>query len=228
MVRFCKTINKRDEYKRCSMRQHNRSETYKASFVDFIQQIEWDRFITIGIGHCPDDAEVLRRLRLIEARLCKRYLLNRYHKLPHRDRFTMAVAFEGERTLGTRHAHILVHIPRPLKHCASRLMLVSLFPWQFQFLWHSMRPEHDRYPPPWQPRVIDKPMVFGRVNTARKIYTVKRVQQIELPWSRFEFVTPPKTRKFQNQNLSVIRNRDRQKRIALKRREGWQRQELIT
>jgi len=33
-------------------------------------------------------------------------------------------------------------------------------------------------------------------------------------------VTPPKVRKFENENLSVIRNRDQQKRIAIKRYEA--------
>jgi len=42
----------------------------------------------------------------------------------------MVVAFEGETALGTRHAHILVHVPTPLKKC-SRSMLMRLFPGQF-------------------------------------------------------------------------------------------------
>src|SRR5262249_17881749 len=122
----------------------------------------------------------------------------------------MVVAFEGETALGTRHAHILVHVPTPLKKC-SRSMLMRLFPGQFRLLWHKTAPptDHGSY---WR---LQLGLQFGRANTARKIYAVKSVQGIEVPWSRFEFVTPPKTNKFQNENLSVIRNRDQQRRIAL-------------
>jgi hypothetical protein len=35
--------------------------------------------------------------------------------LPHHERFSMVVAFEGEK--GNRHAHILAHIPQPRKKC---------------------------------------------------------------------------------------------------------------
>ena len=52
--------------------------------------------------------------------------------------------------------------------------------------------------------------VFARANEAREIYTVKWVQSPEAHGARFEFVTPPKAKKFQNENLSVNKNRDRQ------------------
>jgi hypothetical protein len=63
-----------------------------------------------------------------------------------------------------------------------------------------------------RPKRID---TRGAANTARTIYTVKDVRQAEVSWSRFEFVTPPKWAKFTNKNLSVIRNRDQQRRAAL-------------
>src|SRR6516162_640138 len=128
------------------MAADNKTNTtpYKSAFVEFIQQLDWDWFITIGIGACPDDDEVLRRLRLIEAILCKKYVLTRYHKLPNRDRFSMAVAFEGEKRLGTRHAHILVHIPQPRKKWTKRSILVSLFCWEFRFLWNLVTPPANR------------------------------------------------------------------------------------
>jgi hypothetical protein len=185
--------------------------TYKSAFVEFIKNLEWDWFITIGIGACPDDDKVLRRLRLIEAILCKKYLLTRYHKLPDRDRFSMLVAFEGEKRLGTRHAHILVHIPQPRKKWTDRSMVVRLFCWEFRALWHRVTPPAERQESILSPKGRQKPLTFGRINAARTIYTVKSVQGVEIPWSRFEFVTPPKVRKFENENLSVIRDRDRQK-----------------
>jgi hypothetical protein len=44
----------------------------------------------------------------------------------------------------------------------------------------------------------------------RIVYTVKDVREADVSWSRFEFVTPSKFDKFTNENLSVIRNRDKQ------------------
>lgn len=150
------------------MRQHNRCQTYKASFVDFIKQLDWDWFITIGIGACPDDDEALRRLRLIEAILCKKYLLTRYHELPDGDRFSMLVAFEGEKGLGTRHAHILVRIPQPRKKWTDRSMVVHLFCWEFRVLWHRVTPPAERQESILCPMGGQKPLVFGRANAARK------------------------------------------------------------
>jgi hypothetical protein len=93
-------------------------------------------------------------------------------------------------------------------------MLLSLFVWELLFLWHKLTPSADRQPFPWVTTRGEKPLMFGRANLARQIYTVKSVQGVDVPWSRFEFVTPPKASKFENENLSVIRNRDQQKRIA--------------
>ena len=44
----------------------------------------------------------------------------------------MAVAFEGERRCGTRHAHVLAYVPTPTKIRISREMLVNLFPEEFR------------------------------------------------------------------------------------------------
>jgi hypothetical protein len=96
--------------------------SYKKVFVEFQKTQNYDLFITIGIGSCPPDDEVLRRLTTIDAILSKKYLVGRYHKLPLEDRFLTGVAFEGERSCGTRHAHILVRIPIPLKKCTRRML----------------------------------------------------------------------------------------------------------
>jgi len=53
---------------------------------------------------------------------------------------------------------------------------------------------------------------FGEVNKTRVVYTAKAVAPNDLPWSRFEFVTAPKSKKFSNGNSSVIHNRNRQRR----------------
>ena len=70
-------------------------------------------FITTPIGSVANDEALLKKLQLIEADLCKTWLANRYHKLPEQDRVKILVAFEGQRRLGTRHAHILVYLPKP-------------------------------------------------------------------------------------------------------------------
>jgi hypothetical protein len=191
---------------------------YKSAFVDFIKSKQWHWFITIPIGYCENEDEVLRRLRAIEATLCGKYLQNRYHKLPHEARFSMVVAFEGEVRLGTRHAHVLAYIPSPTKKRIPQSMLSNLFLGEFRFLWKkldllSAHTESEfrraRGRDPWADITITP------ANTARHVYTVKDVRQANVSWSRFEFVTPPKRKKFKNENLSVIRNRDRQQRAVL-------------
>ena len=186
---------------------------YKADFADFIKSKQWHWFITIPIGLCDGDDEVMRRLKSIEATLCGKYLVNRYHKLTDEARYSMVVAFEGEAKCGTRHAHILAYVPPPTKkgRRVSHSMRISLFPWEFAFLWTKFMPffKRVRIERPWEK------IKFAPANTARHIYTVKDVRQAEVPWSRFEFVTPPKWANFENENLSVIRNRDQQRRAAL-------------
>jgi hypothetical protein len=190
---------------------------YKSAFVELQKQQNYDWSITIGIGACPPNEEVLKRLTMIDAILSKKYLVGRYHKLPLIDRFLTGVAFEGERSCGDRHAHILVRIPTPLKKC-SRRMLLSGFPFELQFLWHKLNPSPDRvsWSPAW-PRFKGEfqPIEFCSANVARTIYTVKRVQNAGQAGSRFEIIQPQQWHKFTNENLSVIKNRDRQKRAEL-------------
>ena len=191
---------------------------YKSAFVDFIRSMQWHWFITIPIGYCDNEDAVLKRLRTIEAILCGKYLPNRYHRLPDEARFSMVVAFEGEVRLGTRHAHILAYIPTPTKKRIPQSMLSNLFPGEFRFFWNkldlsSAQTESEyrwaRARDPWTDIQITP------ANTARSVYTVKDLRQADVSWSRFEFVTPPKCTNFENENLSVIRNRNRQKRTIL-------------
>jgi hypothetical protein len=208
------TIDQRcTSYNVIEQRELKSDGPYKAAFVDFIKSKQWHWFITIPPDLCDNDDEVLHRLRSIEATFCGRYLVNRYHKLPDEARYSMVVAFEGEAKRGTRHAHILAYVPPPTRkgRRVSHSMVISLFTWEFAFLWIKytpfiMRVQMER---PWEK------LKFGRANTARAIYTVKDVRQAEVSWSRFEFVTPPKWPQFNNENLSVIRNRDQQRRAVL-------------
>jgi hypothetical protein len=193
-------------------------QPYKHAFVDLIKGLEWHWFITIGVGECPDDTELLRWLRRIENELCRRYLVNKYQKLPHQERYTLAVRFEGERSCGNRHTHVLAYVPQPTKPAKPHSTAIFLFHWQFRSLWTHLKlkalQESNRH------LTVDwtaADLRFGRVNLARSIYPVKDVRQNEVSWSRFEFVTLPKTKKFHNETLSVIQNRDRQRRKLLAR-----------
>jgi hypothetical protein len=191
---------------------------YKEVFVDFIKSRSWDWFITIPIGECPSDDELLSRLRRIENELCRKFLVNRYHKLPANARFTMVCAFEGERRSGTRHAHVLVYVPAPTKISISRDMLLNLFPEEFRFRWERLKQGAKRGDALYNDAPWFGKLQFGRVNTARSIYAAKNVRQREVPWSRVEFVTTPKhPKKFMNKNLSMVQNRNRQRRTFLKR-----------
>jgi hypothetical protein len=174
--------------------------------------------MTIPIGYCDNEDKVLKRLRTIEAILCGKYLANRYHKLPDEARFSMAVAFEGEVRLGTRHAHILAYIPTPTKQRIPQSMLSNFFPFEFRFQWNKLELSSAQTESEYRWARARDPWADIKItpaNTARDVYTVKDVRQADVSRSRFEFVTPPKFETFKNENLSVIRNRDRQKRAVL-------------
>jgi hypothetical protein len=118
---------------------------YRAALIEWMQTFDWHWFITIEIGKCPPDEEVLRRLRLIEATLCKRYLLNRFHKLPRDQRFSIAIAFEGDTESGSRHAHLLLYVPPPRKGDRSQQDMIEQLPNEFTMLWTELgRPKHFR------------------------------------------------------------------------------------
>jgi hypothetical protein len=68
---------------------------------------------------------------------------------------------------------------------------------------------------PSEPMRLANLLRFGRANDARTTYFAKDVRRREAPWSRFEYITPPKFEQFQNENLSGIRNADRQRRAVL-------------
>ncbi len=202
---------------------------YKRAMVDFVKSQPWHWFITIPIGRCDNDDSVLRRVRTIEAILCGKYLTKRYRKLPRSERFSLLVAFEGERRDGERHAHMLAYLPKLRKRCVSHAMLMSSFPREFGFLLHKLEPKELDHSSSakvvgnrsnqngmewWLPS--GKPELDFKCFTPRRAtYTVKHIRLKDVPWSRLEFVTPPRFKKFDNENLSVIRNRNRQKRQLL-------------
>ncbi|MGZ4891669.1 MAG: hypothetical protein ACXV2B_05350 [Halobacteriota archaeon] len=159
----------------------------------------------------------MRRMRAIEAALCEKYLVNRYNKLPDTARYSMIVAFEGEVRLGNRHAHLSVYVPPPIKKRISQSMLIAIFRTEFRFLWKKFDILSARNSRQYIARNYDlwKSIQISPSNVARNVYTVKDLRRDHVPWSRFEFVRPPKFNKFSNENLSVIRNRDRQRRAVL-------------
>lgn len=183
----------------------NGKKRYKFSLVDFIQSKPWHWFITIPIGMCPDDDVVINRLRKIESIFCGKYLVNRYQKLPDEKRFSMVIAFEGYVESGTRHAHILAFIPSPTKTAKSQDVLVMTYPGEFRFLWENFASVEDTA------HQFDrkKQIHFIPANKATAIYTVKSVQINSSPYSKFEFITPPKFEKFSNENRLQISRADK-------------------
>jgi hypothetical protein len=190
---------------------------YKQAFVDFIKSQKWHWFITIPIGLCYNDDDVLKRLRLIEAAFCGKYLPNRFHKLPDDARFRTVVSFEGESKYGNRHAHILAYIPTPTKNCPLHSILMERFPSEFRALWKKVGLLLASDLDDASVKNSFDDITFGRANTVRAIYTVKDVRQEEVPWSRFEFVTPPKFKMFKNKNRNMIIYRNRQQRAFYKK-----------
>ena len=188
------------------------SKEYKQALVSYVAAQDFDWFGTIGIGFCPGEEGTLRRLRLIDAIFSKKYLSSRYHKLPSDQRFLILLAFEGQQASGDLHAHMLVRLPTALKK-GVRSMLIGAFPFQFRFLWDGLNSGA------WStalaalcPGDAPKPIHFEPANLARKVYTVSWVHA---PAPRFEIIPPPKWHKFENENLKVIRNRDKQKRALV-------------
>jgi hypothetical protein len=193
------------------------SKEYKEALISYVASQDFDWFITIGMGFCPGDDETLRRLRLIDAIFSKKYLSGRYHKLSPDKRFLTLVAFEGEEASGDRHAHLLVRIPTPLRR-GTRAMLISAFPFEFRFLWDKLGFGSTCYDSALAWFCSDRtsePIKFEHAKLRQKIYTVKSVQCYEKPDSRLEIIPPPKWHKFENENLKVVQNRDKQKRAAL-------------
>jgi hypothetical protein len=213
---------------------------YKDKFVQFVETLDWQWMVTIGIGSCPNDEELIRRLRIIEAQLCGKYLSNSYHKLGDADRYSMIVGFEGERTRGTRHAHILVRVPKPTKRQISHSLAITLFKWEFWCLWlklndnigvrhspYSMKNAHlSKFKDGEDQEVLkfdgkSLPVKIDRIGSDRvkKYYPVKRVHADDVPWSDVQFVTPPKFKRFENVNTKKIHSLNRSVRLKLKRYE---------
>ena len=181
-------------------------QNYKNAFVSLINTKQWDWFITIPIGLVEHEDNLLKRLRLIEAELCGEYLVNRYHKLPDNLRYCFTVAFEGEVKKGNRHAHILAYVPKSTKKPILRSKSLATFPSEFCTLWDKIGAKQKQL-------AFDQRsdrLRIGRANTARIIYACKDVRQNAVAWSRFEFVTPPKSKKFNNENLKCARRLNRQ------------------
>ena len=214
-------------------------DRYRDTFVSFIEELDWNWMVTIGIGSCPNDEELIRRLRIIEAQLCGKYLSNSYHRLADADRYSILVGFEGERTNGTRHAHILVHVPKPTKRLTSQALAILRFKWEFWCLWlrlngnagvhispYSLESAHLSKFQDGEDQEVLKfhrkglPVKIDRVGSAvdgvKKHYAVKRIHSEESLWSDVQFVTPPKFNKFENVNTIKIRNLHRS--VTLKRK----------
>jgi hypothetical protein len=219
-------------------------QNYKNELVRFVETLDFHWMVTIGIGSCPRDEELIRRLRIIEAQLCGKYLSDSYHKLSDVDRYSMMVGFESERVIGTRHAHILVRVPIPTKRQISHPLAIMRFKWEFWRLWlqlngnvgvrhspYSMQSAHlSKFKDGEDQEVLkfggkSLPVKIDRAGptsgTVNKYYAVKRVNSEDVPWSDVQFVTPPKTKTFENVNTKKIHSRSRK---ALLKRNRYERQ----
>jgi hypothetical protein len=122
---------------------------YKDLLTKFVQSFRWDLFVTIGVGHCPDDDEARRRFRLIEAKLNKTFVHREYHRLAEADRFWGIIAFEGERERGDRHCHLLLYVPNPKRGELSRDTLIGKLPLWIRILWNNLSEKPWAEPSDW-------------------------------------------------------------------------------
>jgi hypothetical protein len=107
-----------------------------------------------------------------------------------------------------------------MKRRTSHEMMIGLFPGQFRYLWATLRGASNKSSTnsvDWFDLLSE--LDFKPVTPNRKVYVVKDHRLKDVPWSHFEFVTPPKSKPFFiNKTLSVIQNRNKQRRTALLRR----------
>lgn len=221
----------------------------------------WDLFTVLGEGYCPPQDETIQRFRQIEARLNKTFICQNYHHLRPDDRFLMMISFEGDRDFGDEHANIVVSVPPfSRKGGLSHEELIGRLPFWINILWDDLSHKPWLWSPlrykthsawlDWRNnlptfyanelgelcernnRKKTIPLMIGLCRDQGAKYSLKDVKneekEVELKW---RFITPPKYIKFENQNLNVCKNRNKQKRHLLEREQQnrrWLNQSLQT
>lgn len=82
------------------------------------------------------DHEALNRLKMLNYKLCKWWLPRRFSWLPLDKRFHWAAFFQGTRDAGTRHLHVLLHVPSyvPMSNLDGLRLRTSI-----QGIWYRVR-----------------------------------------------------------------------------------------
>lgn len=84
----------------------------KENMQDWLVTLPWDIDCTIQSDRYNDfpEDEIKQRMRILEFKLSKKYLINKFTKLPYSERI-WSFGFIEYDTEGDRHAHILISIP---------------------------------------------------------------------------------------------------------------------
>ena len=85
----------------------------KHGVQDWLRQHPWGMHLILdaeAVQPTTDDC-VSTSLKKANYLLCKRYLNRRFSKLPLAERFHYIGFFQGRRDAGTRHIHVLLHVP---------------------------------------------------------------------------------------------------------------------
>ena len=86
------------------------------------------------------------------------------------------------------------------------------------WFWNKLPSFYKKHPKggfEWHEKESEIPLDIGRCREEGPRYSLKYVGNYEVDWSDWHFITPPKYTKFENQNLIVCSNRNKQKRRSL-------------
>ena len=85
----------------------------KHAVQDWLRQHSWGMHLVLDAEAVQpaSDACIANSLKKANYLLCKRFLNRRFSKRPLAERFHYIGFFQGRREAGTRHIHVLVHIP---------------------------------------------------------------------------------------------------------------------
>lgn len=93
----------------------------KRVIQDWLRAHPWGLHVVLEseVVQPTSDACILNRLKKANYLLCKRFLHRRFSKRPLEQRFHYIAFFQGHRDAGTRHVHVLVHIPQCVRPANS-------------------------------------------------------------------------------------------------------------
>jgi len=85
----------------------------KSDLQDWLRSIPWSHHIVIDPNQLRrwSNERALRSLKKMNYHICKRLLHRRFAMAPLDERFHWIAFYQGDRTAGTLHLHILLHTP---------------------------------------------------------------------------------------------------------------------